>query len=248
MVLGNAAFPGAVVARPRDDGAHSRGNGWSRLVVVGLRLSSDPLQDNGERIQFLSEAIRDGKQGLNDIPETLVYVIREACWRERLDPRTGHVVKFDRFEDFVTTPPLDGLGATMGLLRNLVRDNPEALDALDAENQRPHGGDRRSEEFKGNNVPVERPQGNTAAKALRRLRAQKPDLHARVLAGELSPHAAMIEAGFRHRTLTVPCEPTAAARALIRHLSTADLARLIALLMDGIPSGPVGPVPPDDGM
>ncbi len=64
----------------------------------------------------------------------------------------------------------------MEMVRNLVRDDTEK---------------------------VTRPEGNTAAKALRRLRKERPDLHARVLAEELSPHAAMHEAGFRRRTLTV---------------------------------------------
>jgi hypothetical protein len=42
-----------------------------------------------------------------------------------------------------------------------------------------------------------RPSGNSRAAFLRRLRKDRPDIHARVLAGELSPHASMIEAGFR---------------------------------------------------
>lgn len=51
-----------------------------------------------------------------------------------------------------------------------------------------------------------------------KLRKDRPDLHAQVLAGELSPHAAMVEAGFRKRTITVPLEPGAAAT-LRRHCS-----------------------------
>lgn len=44
-----------------------------------------------------------------------------------------------------------------------------------------------------------RPTGTSRAYALRRLREQRPDIHARVLAGEISPHAGMVEAGFRKR-------------------------------------------------
>jgi hypothetical protein len=44
-----------------------------------------------------------------------------------------------------------------------------------------------------------RPDGTSAAAAHRRLRKDRPDLHARVLAGELSPNTAMIEAGFRKK-------------------------------------------------
>ncbi len=43
------------------------------------------------------------------------------------------------------------------------------------------------------------PSGHSCERALRRLRKDRPDLHARVLSDELSPHAAMVEAGFRRR-------------------------------------------------
>jgi hypothetical protein len=48
-------------------------------------------------------------------------------------------------------------------------------------------------------VHISRPAGNSAAAAIRRLRKDRSDIHARVLAGELSPHAGMIEAGFRKK-------------------------------------------------
>jgi len=82
----------------------------------------------------------------------------------------------------VSAPPLDGLGATLDQLRGVCRNDPEALDAIDQATQNVpsvHTG-------AGNNVPG-RPEGNTSAKALRRLQKDRPDLHGRVLAGELSP-------------------------------------------------------------
>jgi hypothetical protein len=44
---------------------------------------------------------------------------------------------------------------------------------------------------------TERPSGTSREAALRRLRKDRPDLHERVIARELTPHAAMVEAGFR---------------------------------------------------
>jgi hypothetical protein len=41
--------------------------------------------------------------------------------------------------------------------------------------------------------------GNSRTAFIRRLRKDRPDIHARVLAGELSPHAGMIKAGFRKK-------------------------------------------------
>jgi hypothetical protein len=42
-------------------------------------------------------------------------------------------------------------------------------------------------------------ESDTAAYAIAKLRKDRPDIHARVLAGELSPNAGMVEAGFRKK-------------------------------------------------
>lgn len=68
-----------------------------------------------------------------------------------------------------------------------------------------------------------RPTGTSVDSALRRLRSQRTDLHTRVLAGELSPHAAAVEAGFRRKTITLPLDPEAAARTLLRHFTPDEL-------------------------
>lgn len=53
-----------------------------------------------------------------------------------------------------------------------------------------------------------------------------PELHARVLAGEITAHAAMVEAGFRRRTITVPVDIDKVALAITRHFSPQDVRRL----------------------
>lgn len=77
-----------------------------------------------------------------------------------------------------------------------------------------------------------RPAGNRRERAVRQLREQRPDLLRRVEAGEIpSLHAAMVEAGFRDRTLTVPLgSPEKIARALRRTLTDGDLRALADLL------------------
>jgi len=64
-------------------------------------------------------------------------------------------------------------------------------------------GDRKSDRIKLDNVKVEAPTGNSESAALRRLRKDRPDLHAQVLAEQLSAHAAAVQAGFRPKTFTV---------------------------------------------
>ena len=75
----------------------------------------------------------------------------------------------------------------------------QRADAADRANLRPPGRPKKNVSITQNDRNISRPVGTTRAAALRRLRKDRPDIHARVLAGELSPHAGMIEAGFRNR-------------------------------------------------
>jgi hypothetical protein len=79
-------------------------------------------------------------------------------------------------------------------------------DARDRANLRPgHRPKKAGSVYNGGGNGVgdvhtsERPSGNSRAALLRRLRKDRPDIHARVLAGDLSPYAGMVEAGFRKR-------------------------------------------------
>jgi hypothetical protein len=127
--------------------------------------------------------------------------------------------------EFVVAPPLKGIGASVELVKRVVTDDLEAVDLLDRALQ-----SAPSLFTAGNNVPG-RPEGNTQAKALRRLRKDAPELHAEVLAGRLSAHTAMVQAGFRRKTITVPAsEPAAAARVLRKNFSAEGSAELIEAL------------------
>lgn len=67
--------------------------------------------------------------------------------------------------------------------------------------------------------------------ALRRLREDAPALHTKVVAGELSTNAAMVQAGFRPRTISIPVSrPESAAKTLRSKLSKEELVELVNLL------------------
>lgn len=72
------------------------------------------------------------------------------------------------------------------------------------------------------------PPGST--RALRDLQRGRPDLHDLVLAGTLTLHAAMVEAGLVVRHHPVPHHPERAAQTLKRHFSAAELAAIVAAL------------------
>jgi hypothetical protein len=60
-----------------------------------------------------------------------------------------------------------------------------------------------------------RPSGNSSAAFIRHLREDRPDIHAGVWAGEITRHAAMVEAGFRRRIERKKRSALAAVEALI---------------------------------
>jgi hypothetical protein len=201
---------------------------------------------NAALVEALGSALREGEHGLKTGPALLVRVLREESWRSFVTQR-GEQVEHRRFEQFVTTPPLKGLGASMRLIEKLIDsidqgdERMEAMDLLGRAVQTGRGGDRRSADFKADNIRSETPGGPAAADAggtsreagLRRLRKARPDLHAEVLAGTLSTHAAMVAAGFRKRKISIPVTSAEdAAKALRRNLEPEQVRELAKLLAD----------------
>ena len=190
---------------------------------------------NDGAVENLREAIGDGKAGLSMVPMIIKRVIREEMWKRRSIKRLhGTEATFARFEDFVVTAPLEGLGSTVEQLRKLCHEDPEARDLIDRACQGKHGGDHRSQDAQSNvdNVHVDRPSGNTESAALRRLRKDREDLHTRVLQGELSAHAAMVEAGYRKKKVQIELEPQAAARIIQKHFDAERGHQLIEHLQE----------------
>jgi hypothetical protein len=79
-----------------------------------------------------------------------------------------------------------------------IRWARKVLDA-DRANRRPAHRYIDRDVYNGSRDVHIRPSGNSAAAALRRLERYRPDILDRVLAGEISAHAGMVEAGFRKR-------------------------------------------------
>jgi len=72
------------------------------------------------------------------------------------------------------------------------------------------------------------PTGTSKEAGLRRLRKDHKDLHDKVMRGELSVNQAMLDAGFRKPTKTIPLDsPQSAVRALLRVFDHEDLISAI---------------------
>lgn len=186
---------------------------------------------NAALVDSLGSALRSGDHGLKTVPALLQRVLREDAWRSFTTQRGEHVAPAS-FEQFVVQTPLKGLGASMRLIEKIVdsiEDKAERRETQDLLDQARQRGPGRPETV--NNIDGKqdvRPRGTSRAASLRRLRKDAPEMHAEVIAGRLSAHAAMVQAGFRKKTLSVPISDTVAtARALRRNLDDAAIAELI---------------------
>lgn len=191
---------------------------------------NEHLRHNAHLVESLGSALRDGEHGLNTVPALILRVLEEESWREFVTKRGEHV-EHERFADFVCTPPLKGLGADPVLVRRIVKDDPKALDLLDQALQNPAHVHIGHSDVDNINISEGRPDGTSAAQALRRLRNDAPELHEQVIAGALSAHAAMVQAGFRPKTFTVRADrPESIARSLRKHLTPEQIDELRSLL------------------
>lgn len=191
---------------------------------------TDQLREAGVIVGHLSRALLDGSRDLQAVPGLLKRIIREEMWRQWTDPSSGRAFgPFRSFAEFMMRPTsVGGLGSNEKQLRGLCVDDIEALDLLDRALQNRSG---RPETV--DNIHSKKPDGTSQDQALRKLRKDAPELHVDVLAGRLSAHAAMVQAGFRPRTITVPISrPEAVAKTLRKHLDPEDLALVIKLLTD----------------
>jgi len=162
---------------------------------------TNSLKRSGNLVEALGSALREGGHAVGTVPGLIRRILEEGSWREFVTQRGEHV-QHERFVSFVEAAPLRGIGAKLDLIKRMVADDPAVVDLLDRELVNPQGGSaaQRSTVSVSNSG---RPSGTTKQYALRRLRRDAPELHAEVVAGSLSAHAAMVRAGLRPKTFTL---------------------------------------------
>lgn len=221
------------------------------VVVENVRK----LTSNNSLIADLRAALAGGLNGIEMVPDILAEAMETGAWMARAD-QNGRRFEYaaDRFCDFVADPPPNGLGTTADMICRILGEDHPAIRAefegLLAEGIRSPGNftpDRPRTEagtFKVHipdnirDMEPERPRdrsqepaaGTSVGYAIRRLGRQRPDLLERVKAGEMSPHGAMVAAGFVEKAITIPATPNGAARRLAIHFKGETLEALIRAL------------------
>lgn len=215
----------------------------STRVVRGGELT--PEQRRVHRVEHILR--RDGGSPGSAL-EGLASIIEDGTWRkvprDLDDPRP-----FPTFRAFVEAERPFGLQYSIKQLETLLQlhhpheetkaavrermnaTRTEVLRLIKQETPAAHGrgGDRRSADFQNSNTDLKR---ETTEHVISRLKKKAPALAERVIAGEISAHAAALQVGIRKPRVSVRIDnPAATARALRRHLGPDDIAALVQHLL-----------------
>lgn len=157
------------------------------------------LKDKGSLVESLWHAVDGAAGSLANVPGLVRRVIETGAWHERT--QRGKTVSNSSFLEFITAKPLRGCGWPPQKVEALLKDDAEVLalwhDATTARKGRP--------DKNGDIVTIKPQRGNSKADTLAKLKKQRPDLFARVIAGEIvngrkfTANAAAIEAGWRKK-------------------------------------------------
>ena len=188
-------------------------------------------------------AVRLEMQGL--IKDRTSSAEHYATWRKIMEKYQGwraltdaYGEPFASYAEFCKAPAPYGLGHDPVMIDTLMaeRMTVQVLDKLDRETQREPGRPTAKDKslYIVQDYQGDAPTGNTRQRALRKLRKDAPELHARVIAGEVSPNAAMIEAGFRRKSITIPADAPGAAQAIIRNFDIDAIAEIVNILVDRV--------------
>lgn len=167
--------------------------------------------ERGQLCQSTIQSLCSAKGGLRQFPSLLKKVIAVKAWERRVSH--GNVVELKSLRELITEKPIRGWGEDPDKVEALIRDDPEALLAFrDAmKNQ----GERSDIP---NNVREVREAtcGNSRAYSLARVQREcDADTVAAVMAGKVSPNAALVRAGVReNRQCYIPRDPAEAVRKL----------------------------------
>ena len=181
-------------------------------------------------VNALSSALDRGSHGLENAPGLLKQILTDESWREFETTRGEHVLH-ERFADFVATPPLKGLGASMEIIMRIVGTGDPELLRLLREASKSKRGPRSESKF-----PVES-TGNYGAEesayTADRLSREAPEEYSAVLRGERTLNAAAVRAGIRRHRVSIRLDSAeSAAETLRKHMSRDQLQALSKLLAD----------------
>jgi hypothetical protein len=170
--------------------------------------------ERGQLCQSTIESLYEATGGLRQFPSLLKKVIATRAWERR--KVGGKVIELKSLRELIVSKPVHGWGEDPSQVEAVIRDDPEALAAF--REAMKHQGKRTDLVYNINEVDMPRPAGTARAYSIARVQREcDPETVAAVMAGDLSPNAALVKAGVRkNRQIYIPRDPVAAAEKLRR--------------------------------
>lgn len=177
------------------------------------------LRRRGARIESASAELRFGDdRRITEIPALLASIVTDGDW-QRFETKAGDVVEHTSFTEFITTPPLAGLGTTATVVERICKIDPDSDDArlvlAALRNDIPALANVGRPFANAANGCVTTISGRDAGYVVARLKRDDPELAAQVINGTLTAHAAALKAGIRRPRITIPADNLTAAIARI---------------------------------
>jgi hypothetical protein len=171
---------------------------------------------------------------MDSVPGLLRRIITEDMWQERIVPESGEVITFERFEDFVTTDPLDGLGTTMDVVKALCKKQEDVLALL--RGLVPEEGKHGTNQHSGLSIASPSAKGGTTVEyTIARLKRDNPPLAEKVIQGTITAAEARRQAGWEKEKIAIRLDdPKSAAQTILKRMDREAIAELLAILAEAI--------------
>ncbi|NBX97248.1 hypothetical protein EBQ81_00075, partial [bacterium] len=168
--------------------------------------------ERAQLCQSTIESLYEATGGLRQFPSLLKKVIATRAWERRKVGRK--VIELKSLCELIVSQPVHGWGEDPSKVEAVIRDDPEALAAF--REAMKHQGERT--DLCTNGTEVKSVTGQTRAYSIARVQREcDPETVAAVMAGQVSPNAALVRAGVReNRQVYIPRDPAGAVAKLRR--------------------------------
>jgi len=169
----------------------------------------------GDLCQSAIECFSTATGRISQFPKMLARVIETRAWERR--EHFGRVIELPGLRDLITRKPIEGWGEDPSKIEAVIRDEPAILAAFrEAMKGKPGRKPKPAGKTDNNVIPLDTPQGNARAFSIDRVqRLCDAETVEAVMAGEMSPNAALVRAGIReNRQVYLPRDPAKAVEKL----------------------------------
>jgi hypothetical protein len=230
----------------------------STAMPIELKPGEDAgrLANNFMLVQSLQKALSLSETNIKTVPRMICLIDEQEAWKAFLLPSGDVIRNAADFRVFLEGPRPGGCQTPIHVVRRMVKDT-EAEETFERLIRGRPGNPTGANQYTSGKcdkithssdapatIPlspdVPRPQrlrdparapetGTSVSYTLRRLES-RPDLLEMVKAGDMSPNAAAVKAGFRDEAITIPKDPLKASRRLLKHFNGDALTTLVAEL------------------